>query len=114
VLLLSRQRDGDERLGQRITHAVTGVCACAREKVGDVGGSGDDLGTNTGALTAWESFAEPLGVSGWGLPVLDHDPRQTPLTHMRMCEVLTLMQRVESPDASDYQDSVGRKGVNPS
>jgi len=78
VLLLSRQRDDDERLKQRTTHAVIGVCACAREKVGDVGGSGEDLGTNTGALTAWESFAEPLGVSGWGLPVLDQDRRQTP------------------------------------
>jgi len=47
------QRDGTTRdSGRGTTHAVRGVCACAREKVGDVGGIGEDLGTNTGALTA--------------------------------------------------------------
>ena len=47
------QRVGTTRDSDReTTHAVRGVCACAREKVGDVGGIGEDLGTNTGALTA--------------------------------------------------------------
>lgn len=43
---------------------------------------GEDLGTNTGALTS--SFAETLDVSGGGLPVLDHVPQRN-----RMCRSLT-------------------------
>ena len=57
-----------------MTHTIRGICTCARERGGDIGGISESLGINTGALMAFDDFAETLSNSGCSLPKIGRRP----------------------------------------